>query len=91
RFGIETSYRQCQRARIVTCTRDPLWRLLFVLVGLMLRNVWRWPHATQLARDGPNANSDEFAPQFQPLRFRRLLDWIATAVPPSRRNSMTNQ
>ncbi|MFV0445360.1 MAG: hypothetical protein ACK5Q5_17420 [Planctomycetaceae bacterium] len=31
--GIETSYRQWRQARIVTCTRDPLWRLLFILVG----------------------------------------------------------
>jgi len=80
RFGIETSYRQWRQARIVTCTRDPLWRLLFILVGLMLRNLWLQLHATLLAPDGPDATSDNFTPQLEQLRFRRLLDWIATAV-----------
>lgn len=80
RFGIETSYRQWRQARIVTCARDPLLRLLFVVIGLMLRNLWLWLHATLLAPDGPSATSDEFAAQLELLRFRRLLDWIATAV-----------
>lgn len=44
----------------------------------MLRNLWL--HATLLARDGPIANSDDIAPRLEQLRFRRLLDRIATAV-----------
>ena len=44
RFGIETSYRQMNQARIRTCTRDPLLRLLYVGVALILRNVWVWLH-----------------------------------------------
>ena len=40
RFGIETSYRQMNEARIKTCVRDPGERLLFVGVALVLRNVW---------------------------------------------------
>jgi hypothetical protein len=49
RFGIETSYRQLHQARIRTCTRDPLLRLLYVGVALLLRNVWVWLHWEVLA------------------------------------------
>src|SRR5262245_52143955 len=44
RFAIETSYRQLRQARIKTSTRDPLRRLLYVAVALILRNVWVWLH-----------------------------------------------
>ncbi|MCH7686033.1 MAG: transposase [Planctomycetes bacterium] len=44
RFGIETTYRQMNEARIKTCTRDPRLRLLFVAIALVLRNVWVWIH-----------------------------------------------
>ncbi len=70
RFGIESSYRQLQQARIRTCTRDPKLRLLFVGVALVLRNVWVWLHATHLA--DPNGEL-----RLERLRFRRLLDWLA--------------
>ena len=44
RFAIETTYRQLHQARIRTCTRDPLLRLLYVGIALLLRNVWVWLH-----------------------------------------------
>jgi putative transposase len=44
RFGIESSYRQLNQARIRTSSRSPLLRLLFVGLGLVLRNVWVWLH-----------------------------------------------
>lgn len=49
RFAIETSYRQMHQARIRTCTQDPLLRLLYVGVALLLRNVWVWLHWEVLA------------------------------------------
>jgi len=49
RFAIETSYRQLHEARIRTCTRDPLLRLLYVGIALVLRNVWVWLHWEVLA------------------------------------------
>jgi hypothetical protein len=49
RFGIETSYRQMERARIRTTTRDPLRRLLFAGIALILRNAWVWLHLMRLA------------------------------------------
>ncbi len=70
RFGIESSYRQLQQARIRTCTRDPKLRLLFVGVALVLRNVWVWLHATRLADPGGELRLER-------LRFRRLLEWLA--------------
>jgi putative transposase len=44
RFAIETTYRQLHQARIRTCSRDPLLRLLYVGIALLLRNVWVWLH-----------------------------------------------
>ena len=54
RFGIETSYRQMNQCRIRTCTRNPVLRLLFVGIALLLRNVWVWFHLNVLA--GRHAN-----------------------------------
>ena len=76
RFGIETSYRQMRQAKIYTCTRDPRLRLVFVAVALMLRNLWVWIHETLLAED----RGDRMTLHLETLRFKRLLDWIATAV-----------
>jgi putative transposase len=76
RFGIEASYRQLGQARIRTCTTDPVLRLFFVLVALVLRNVWVWLHFTYFAeRGGP-----ERTLHLERLRFRRMLNWIAQVV-----------
>jgi hypothetical protein len=50
RYGIETSYRQMNQARIRTCTRDPRLRLLLVGIALILRNVWVWLHQMVLGQ-----------------------------------------
>ncbi|MEO2047831.1 MAG: ISH3 family transposase [Pirellulales bacterium] len=76
RFGIETSYRQMNEARIKTCTRDPALRLLFVGIALVLRNVWVWLHF-QLAKD---KSSDEPKLFLKLLRFREMLLWIGQVV-----------
>ena len=72
RFGIETSYRQMNQARIRTCTRDPLLRLLYVAVALILRNVWVWLHWEVLAerRRGPRRVD------LGQMSFRRMLLWL---------------
>lgn len=72
RFGIESSYRQLHQARIRTCTRDPLLRLLYVGVALVLRNVWVWLHWEVLAqprRGGRQIDLDQ-------LPFRAMLLWL---------------
>jgi len=72
RFAIETTYRQLQEARIKTCTRDPLLRLLYVAVALILRNVWVWLHWQVLAerrRGGRHVDTNR-------LTFRTMLLWL---------------
>jgi hypothetical protein len=76
RFGIETSYRQMNEARIRTSTRNPLLRLLFVGLALILRNVWVWCHLQWLAeRRGPGiVIHDEL------LRLREMTLWLQHLV-----------
>jgi len=76
RFGIETSYRQMNEARIKTNTRDPAMRLLFVGIALVLRNVWVWIHF----RFAKNKYSDEPELFLELLRFKELLLWITQVV-----------
>jgi hypothetical protein len=76
RFGIETTYRQMNEARIKTCTRDPRLRLLFVGIALVLRNVWVWIHFRfAKGKYGPE-------PQLflELLRFQEMLYWIIQVV-----------
>ena len=76
RFGIETSYRQMNEARIKTCTRDPRLRLLFVGIALVLRNVWVWIHF-RFAKGKYSAEPQLF---LELLRFKELLLWITQVV-----------
>ncbi len=72
RFAIETSYRQMHQARIRTCTRDPLLRLLYVGVALLLRNVWVWLHGQVLARRQRGGRRIDLGR----LSFRKMLVWL---------------
>lgn len=76
RFGIETSYRQMNEARIKTSTRDPRLRLLLVGIALVLRNVWVWLHF-KLAK---GKWSDEPQLFLELLRFNEMLLWITQVV-----------
>jgi len=76
RFGIETSYRQMNEARVKTCTRDPALRLLFVGIALVLRNVWVWIHF-QFAKGKYREEPQLF---LQLLRFKEMLLWITQTV-----------
>jgi len=72
RFGIETSYRQLRQACIRTSTRNPILRLLFVGIALVLRNVWVWIPWSCLAtprRGGRRLN-------LLTLPFQTLLMWL---------------
>ena len=72
RFAIEATYRQLGQARIRTSTRDPLLRLLYVAVALILRNVWVWLHWQVLAeRRGSGRRIDTSR-----LPFRAMLLWL---------------
>ena len=69
RFGIETSYRQMERARIRTTSRDPVRRLLFAGIALLLRNTWVWLHLTRLA----SRHGAVLTLHLEQLRFTNLL------------------
>jgi hypothetical protein len=72
RFAIETSYRQLHQARIRTSTRDPLLRLLYVGVALVLRNVWVWLHWEVLAQRRRGHRQVDL----RRLPFREMLRWL---------------
>ena len=72
RFAIETSYRQMHQARIRTCTRDPLLRLLYVGIALLLRNVWVWLHWQVLAHRQRGGRRIDLGR----LSFRKMLVWL---------------
>ena len=76
RFGIESSYRQVHQARIRTSSRNPVLRLLFVGVALVLRNVWVWLHAEVMAE--PRRGARQLRPET--MRFARLLLWLLMEV-----------
>lgn len=76
RFGIETSYRQMNEARIRTCTRDPRQRLLFVAIALVLRNVWVWLHF-KFAKGKWDREPRLF---LELLRFKEMLLWITQVI-----------
>jgi putative transposase len=72
RFAIETSYRQMNQARIRTCTKDPLLRLLYVGVALVLRNVWVWLHWEVLAE----RRRGQRRLNLRRMTFRQMLLWL---------------
>lgn len=72
RFGIETSYRQMNEARIKTCVRSPKLRFLFVALALLLRNVWVWFHWEVLS--SPRRGRRRI--NLERLRFKKLLFWL---------------
>jgi hypothetical protein len=72
RFGIESSYRQLNQARIRTSSRSPLLRLLFVGLALVLRNVWVWLHWEVLAHKRRGKRRVDL----NQLPLRALLHWL---------------
>jgi len=63
-------------ARIRTCTRNPLLRLFFFALAMILRNVWVWFHLTRLCqREGRR-----LILHLERLRFRDLLLLLQRSV-----------
>ena len=57
---------------IRTSTRDPLLRLLYVGVALILRNVWVWLHWQAFAQPRRGGRRIDLSQ----LRFRQMLVWL---------------
>src|SRR5436305_5853775 len=72
RFGIETSYRQIHGGQIRTTTRNPVVRLLYVGIALVLRNLWVWLHDMVLSTPRRGGRLLQLAR----LRWRTLLLWL---------------
>lgn len=56
-------------ARVRTCTRNPLLRLLFFGLAMILRNVWVWFHLTTLSE----RHGRRLTLHLERLRFRDML------------------
>jgi hypothetical protein len=76
RFGIETSYRQLNEARIKTCTRNPVVRYFFIALALILRNVWVWFHWALLST--PRRGRRRL--RLERMRFKAMLLWLLHAA-----------
>lgn len=76
RFGIESSYRQLNQAKIKTSTRKDGQRLLFVACAFILRNIWVWLHHQVIASPRQGARA-RFESQ---LRFQRLTLWLQLEI-----------
>jgi hypothetical protein len=76
RFGIETSYRQMHEGRIRTTTRNPVVRLLYVGIALVLRNLWVWLHYEVLSM--PRRGGRVIL--LERLRWETLLLWLLHEV-----------
>ena len=72
RSAIETSFRTFQEACAATTTKDPTVRLLYVLVGFLLRNLWLVVRWGVLAR--PRCGGRELSAWF---RFEVPCEWLA--------------
>ena len=75
RSAIETSYRLVRQARGITTTRDPVVRFAFMLIAMLLENLWlvvRWAVVARPRRGGRDL-PDQFT-------FKRFCDWIRHAL-----------
>lgn len=70
RFRIETSYRQMHEGLAMTCSKNPVYRLLLVLIAFVLRNLWVWLHWTLLADRGKDGKR---ILRLELLRVRRMM------------------
>ena len=77
RFCIETSYRQMREGLALTCSKNPVYRLLLMLIALVLRNLWVWLHWTQMAIQGRYRKR---ALRLHLLRLRTMLHWIVQTL-----------
>ena len=84
RFGIESSYRQMNQARLRTSSRSPELRLLAVAIrrslpvklgAFLLRNLWALCGWMTLSRPGSGRRGGQ-----SNFRFPTLLRWISRQV-----------
>ncbi len=87
-FGIEARYRLSEQAIATTTTRDTTVRLLYVVVSLLLQNVWRYLHYEYLATPAIGGCRLWWWPYKEFVNMVRRAAWTALAV---RRGVPVNQ
>ncbi|MCD2205326.1 ISH3 family transposase [Halobacterium sp. KA-6] len=80
RFGIESSYRLSEQAIATTTTRDATVRLLYVVVSLLLQNVWRYLHYEYVATPRRGGRRLWWWPYKEFVNMVRRAAWTALAV-----------
>jgi len=80
RFGIESSYRLSEQAIATTTTRDATVRLLYVVVSLLLQNVWRYLHYEYVATPRRGGRRLWWWPYKEFINMVRRAAWTALAV-----------
>ena len=76
RFGIESSYRILNMSRVRTSTRSPEMRLLFVVISLVLQNLWiylKWEYIHTPRKGGRILKENLF-------RYALMLDMIMNYI-----------
>ena len=80
RFGIESSYRLSEQAIATTTTRDATVRFLYVVVSLLLQNVWRYLHYEYVATPRRGGRRLWWWPYKEFVNMVRRAAWTALAV-----------
>jgi len=80
RFGIESSYRLSEKTLISTTSQDPVRRLLFVVISLVMQNVWRYIHWEYVATPRQGGRRLWEWPFEEFIRMVTRAAWTALAV-----------
>jgi len=83
RFGIECSYRQLRRLRIITNSRNPAFRFFVLGFGLLLVTIWahlRWLFCRVKGRGRPRIDETRMRLQLFVSMLRRTVEQLYGAV-----------
>jgi len=80
RFGIESSYRLFEQAIATTTNTRSTVRLLYVVVSLLLQNVWRYLHYEYVATPAEGRRRLWWWPYKEFVNMIRRAAWTALAV-----------
>jgi hypothetical protein len=80
RFGIEATYRLSESSLISTTTQDATRRLLFVVISLLMQNVWRYLHWEYVATPRRGGRRLWWWPFEEFIRMVTRAAWNAVSV-----------
>ena len=91
RFRIESSYRLLEEVRGRTSTRDEAWRLWYVLLAIVLVNVWLALRRTESRGGGGSSRQPQWCNRLLVALSGILLQQSATEPPPDSRSQRNPQ